>query len=207
MAILSKGCKPDNFESSELSKNQFYKYLWTSLKFCWMWIFPWIKFSWHSGSIRDKLGWLNWSDNCSVRSYLPLIWKNSITHMHGLAVYVKEERRFAQDLSLENSVDSCLRLALLHSVSYFFFLYQSPFSSLCTVFDSTSSNIHEVLFFISNDLTQIVNFPTQILDFDSHRPALLDLFLSSDASICSTISFLPLGNSDHVIFSVSIDFP
>ena len=38
-------------------------------------------------------------------------------------------------------------------------------------------------FSISNDLTQMVHFPTQILDCDSHSPALLDLFLSSDASI------------------------
>ena len=30
-------------------------------------------------------------------------------------------------------------------MSYFFFLYRSPFSSLCTVFDSISSNIDEVL--------------------------------------------------------------
>ena len=30
-------------------------------------------------------------------------------------------------------------------MSYFFFLYQSPSSSLCTVFDSISSNIDEVL--------------------------------------------------------------
>ena len=37
--------------------------------------------------------------------------------------------------------------------------------------------------------------------------AFLDLFISSDASICSTIAFPPLGNSDHVVFSVSIDFP
>ena len=34
---------------------------------------------------------------------------------------------------------------LLHSVSYFFFLYQPPSLSLCTVFDSISSNIGEVL--------------------------------------------------------------
>ena len=60
---------------------------------------------------------------------------------------------------------------------------------------------------ISNDLTQIVNFPMQIPDCDSHTIALLDLFLSSDASICSTIAFPPMGNSDHVIVSVSIDFP
>ena len=67
--------------------------------------------------------------------------------MHSLAVYVKEGLPFAQDLSLENSADSylCFRLALLHSVSYFFFLYRSPSSSLCMVFDSISSNIDEVL--------------------------------------------------------------
>ena len=143
--------------------------------------------------------------------------------MHGPTVYVKEELCFAWDLSLENSAVSylCFRLALLHSVSYFFFLYQSPSSSLCTVFDSISSNIDEVLsinpsanvfvfgdfnvhlkdwltysggtdrpdklcynFSISNDLTQMVNFPTRTPDCDFHSPALLDLFLSSDASIC-----------------------
>ena len=80
----------------------------------------------------------------SLRSYLPLIFK---THMHGLVVYVKEGLPFARDLSLENSTDSylCFRLALLHSVSYFFFLCRSPPSSLCTVFDSILFNIDEVL--------------------------------------------------------------
>ena len=141
--------------------------------------------------------------------------------MHGLAVYMKEGLPFAQELSLENSSNSylCFRLTLLHSVSYFFFLYQSPSLSLCMVFDSISSSIGEVLsinpsanvfvfgdfnvhhkdwliysggtdrpgelcynFSISNDLTQSINFPTRIPDCDSHSPALLDLFLSSDAS-------------------------
>ena len=31
--------------------------------------------------------------------------------------------------------------------------------------------------------------------------------LSSDASICSTMAFRLLGKSDHVVFSVSVDFP
>ena len=60
---------------------------------------------------------------------------------------------------------------------------------------------------ISNDLTQMANFPTWISDCDSHGPALLDLFLTSDASICSTMVFPPLGNSIHVVVSVSMDFP
>ena len=166
--------------------------------------------------------------------------------MQGLAVYVKEGLPFARDLSLENSADSylCFQLALLHSVSYIFFLYRSPSSSLCTVFDTISSNIDEVLSInpsanlfvfgdfnvhhkdwltysggtdrpgelcynsvISNDLIQIVNFPTRIPDCDSHSPALFDLFISSDASICSAMAFPPLGNFDHIVVSVSIDFP
>ena len=48
----------------------------------------------------------------------------------------------------------------------------------------------------------MVNFPTRI-----PSPALLDVFLSSDASICSTMAFPPLENSDHVVVSISIDFP
>ena len=62
-------------------------------------------------------------------------------------------------------------------------------------------------FSFANDLTQMVNFPTRIPDCDSHSPTLLDLFLSSDASICSTMTFPPSGNFDHVFVSVSIDFP
>ena len=52
----------------------------------------------------------------------------------------------------------------------------------------------------------MINFPTQIPDCDPHSPALWYLFFSSGASICSTMAFLPLGNSDHVTVSVSIDF-
>ena len=44
--------------------------------------------------------------NSSVRVCLPLIRKDSSTHMHGIAVYVKEGLPFAWDLSQENSADS-----------------------------------------------------------------------------------------------------
>ena len=86
------------------------------------------------------------SGNFSVRGYLPLIPKDSTTHMHGLIVYVKDNLPFSLHVSLENSPDTylCFRLALLHSMSYFFFHYRLP-SSLCTVFDSISSNIDDVL--------------------------------------------------------------
>ena len=146
------------------------------------------------------------SGNFSVRCYLPLIWKDSSIHMHGLTVYIKEGLPFVWDFSLENSADSylCFGLALLHSVFYFFFLYWLPFSSLCLGFDSISSNIDEILSInpsanvfvfrdfnihhkdwltysgetdrpgehcynssISNDLTQLVNFPVWIPDWFS----------------------------------------
>ena len=48
---------------------------------------------------------------------------------------------------------------------------------------------------------------SRIADCDSHSPAFLYFFLSSDASICTTMAFPPLGNSDHVVILVSIDFP
>ena len=145
------------------------------------------------------------SGNFPVRGYLTLIRKYSNTYMHGLVVYMKG-LSFALDLSLENSY-LCFRLALLHSVFSFFFLYRSPSSSLCMVFDVISSNIDADLsinpsavfvyhkewltnsggtdrsgelcynFSISNDLTQMVNFPTRISDCYSNNTVLLDLFI------------------------------
>ena len=53
----------------------------------------------------------------------------------------------------------------------------------------------------------MVKFPNLILDYDSHSPGFLDLFISSDASICFTMAFPPLGNPDHAVVLVSIDFP
>ena len=62
-------------------------------------------------------------------------------------------------------------------------------------------------FSISREFTQMANFPTWILDCNSHSPALLDLFISPEASICSTMVSPPLGNSDHVVVSVFLEFP
>ena len=53
----------------------------------------------------------------------------------------------------------------------------------------------------------MVVFHTRIPDCDSHSPTLLDLFISSYASICSTMALPPSRNSGHVVVSVSIDFP
>ena len=125
MAILSKACKPGNFESHNSLKLSF-----TNIGGL---LFNFVDCESYLGSNSPDIlalfktildGPVN-SDDFSVRRYLPLIQKDSITHMHSLAVYVNEGLSFAQDLSLEKSADSylCFRLALLHSVSYFFFLY------------------------------------------------------------------------------------
>ena len=64
---------------------------------------------------------------------------------------------------LYKTADSCFRLGLLHSVSYFFFLYQSPSSPLCMVFYSISSNINEV-FLINQSANGFV-----FVDFNVHH--------------------------------------
>ena len=147
MAILSKACKPDNSESHNSPKLSLTNIRGLRLNFvdCES-----ILESNSPGILllcERNLDGLIDSGNFFVRGYLPLIQKDSSTHMHGLAVYVKEGLPFARDLSLENSADSylCFQLALLHLVSYFFFLYQSSSSGLCMVFYSISSNIDEVL--------------------------------------------------------------
>ena len=147
MTILSKACKPDNFESHNSLKLSFTNIqgLHSNFVNC--------EYFLESNSpdilalceinVDDSID----SSNFTVRGYLPLIRKDSSTHMHGLAVYLKKGLPFARDLSLENSADSylCFRLALLHLVSYFFFVYRSPSLALCTVLYSISSNIDEVL--------------------------------------------------------------
>ena len=62
-----------------------------------------------------------------------------------------------------------------------------------------------IIFSISNYLTQMFNFLTGISDCDYLSATLLDVFLPSDANICSTMAFPPLGDSDHILVSVSID--
>ena len=119
MAILSKACKPDNFESHNSLKLSFtnIRGLRSNFVDCESFLesnSPDI-LALCETNLDDSID----SGNFSVKGYLPLIRKDFITHMNGLAVYVKEELPFAQDVSLENSADSYLSfvLALLHSLS------------------------------------------------------------------------------------------
>ena len=125
MVILSKACKPDNFESCNSLKLSFMNIQ----DLCSNFVDCESLLESNSPDILALCG-TNLDDSVdsgsfSVRGYLPLIRINSSTLMHCLAVFVKKGLPFAQDLSLENSADSylCFQLALLHSVSDFFFLY------------------------------------------------------------------------------------
>ena len=138
MTMLPKGVKSDNFESNNSLK--------LSVMNIWGLCSNFVEwdsfFEWNSPDIlalcETNLDDSIDSGNFSVRSYLPLIWKDSVTHIHDLVVYVKVELSFAENLSLENIVDSYLSFwqALLHSVPYFSLPYQSTSSSLRKVFDA-----------------------------------------------------------------------
>ena len=142
MAILSKACKPGSFELHYSVKLSFTNIqgLHSNFVDCESFLESNCSdiLALCEANLDDSID----SSSFSLRGYLPLIWKDSSSYMHGLAVYRKERLPFAWDLSLENSSDSylCFRLALLHSVSYFFFLYRSPSLYWCTVFYSVSSN-------------------------------------------------------------------
>ena len=136
MVFLSKGCKPDNFEphnSLKLSCTNI-SGLHTNFVECESFLeskSPDI-LALYGTNLDDSID----SGNFSVGCYLPIIQKDTVTHMHGLAVFMKEGHPFAQDLSPENSADSyrCFWLALLHSVCYFFFPYLASCSFICMVF-------------------------------------------------------------------------
>ena len=67
--------------------------------------------------------------------------------------------------------------------------------------------VNVVIIFLSRMILLIMfNFPTGILHCDSHSPVLLDLYISSDASICSAMPFVAWRNSGHVAVLISIDF-
>ena len=147
MAMLSKACKADNFESHNSIKLSFTNTpgLLSDFVDCESFL--------ESNSTvilvlcKTNLDNSIDSGNFSVRGYLPLIRKDSSTDMHGLTVYVKEGLPFARDLSLEKlcrfllmfSIGfTLLNVLLLFPLSITFFIFVHGF-------DSISCNIDEVL--------------------------------------------------------------
>ena len=128
MAILSKACKPDNFELHNSLKLS-YPNIWglrpnfvdcesflesnspDNLALC-------------ETNLDDSI----YSVKFSMRGYLPLIQKDSSPHMHGLAVYVKEGLPFAQEFLLMFSTGfTSLSVLLLFPLSITFFVFMQNF--------------------------------------------------------------------------------
>ena len=102
MAILSKSCKPDNFESHNSLKLSFtnIRGLRSNFVDCESFLesnSPDI-LALCETNLDDSID----SGNFSVRGYLPLIREDSSTHMYGLAVYIKEGLPFCRQLISRN---------------------------------------------------------------------------------------------------------
>ena len=125
MAILSKACKPNNFELHNSVKLSFMNIRGLCSNFVGCESFL-------ESNSPDILALCetNMDDSIdsgifSVRGYLPLIQKDSSTHMHGLAVYVKERLPFAWGASLETLQ------VLTYDFDWLYFTYcLTSFSSL-----------------------------------------------------------------------------
>ena len=122
MAILSKECKLDNFESHSFVKLSFMN-IQASFEFYWKWIFPLIKL-WHSCYTCDKLGWLNWFWQFFCEK-LSSVNPKGFCNSYAWSCSLCERRTFFCTRLI--SIKFCeflfiFWLALLHSVSYFFFL-------------------------------------------------------------------------------------
>ena len=114
---LSKGCKPDNFEPHNSLKLSFTNNwdLRSNFVECesFLELNPPDITVLCLTNLDDPID----TGNFSVRGYLPLIWKDYVTNMHGLAVCVKEGIPFACDLPLENCG--------------FLLMFLTSFTSLC----------------------------------------------------------------------------
>ena len=100
MTIVSKGCKSDNFESHKSLRLSFTNIQDLCLNFVDCKSFLKSNSPDILALCKINLDDSTDSGNFSVRVYLPLIRKDSTTHLHGLTVYVKEGLTFARDLSL-----------------------------------------------------------------------------------------------------------
>ena len=135
MDLLSKGCKPNYLESHNSLKLSFTNIcgLRSNIVECESFL---------ESNSPDILALCktNFDDsiasgNFSVRGYLPFIRKDSITHIHGLAVYLKEGILFARDLSLEHygfllmfpTGFTSFSVLLLFSLSITFFVFMHDF--------------------------------------------------------------------------------
>ena len=108
MTILSKASKPDNFESHNSLKPSFKNIRGLRSNFVNCESFLESNSSDIVALCETNLDNSIDSGDFSVRGYLPLVRKDSGTHVHGLTVYVKQGLPFTRQLSLENYAESYL---------------------------------------------------------------------------------------------------
>ena len=207
MAILSEVCKPDNSELHNSLKLSFTNIWGLRLNFvdCDSSLesnSPDI-LSLYETNLDDSID----SGNFSVRGYLPLIQKDSSTHMHGLAVCVKEGLSPSSSLcmvfdSISSNIDEVLLInpsANVFVFGDFNVIIRTGLPILVELIDL----VYSVIIFLSQ--MTLLKWLTFLLGSQTVM-VLLFFILTSYASIFSTMAFPPLGNSDHVVVSVSIDF-
>ena len=160
MTILSKAYKPDNFESHISLKLSFRNIRHLRLNFADCESFlesnsPDI-LALCETNLDDSIDYGDFSVRLS--SFNPKGFQYSYAWSHSLC-----ERRTSFCTRL-TSRKLCRFLLMFStgfaSLFYFFFLYRSPFSSLCTVFDSISSNIDGqiAIFWPSKNFKNLIKF-------------------------------------------------
>ena len=126
MTKLSKTCKPDNFESHNSLKLSFTNIQGLRSNFVDCESFLESNSPDILALCETKLDDSIDSGNFSVRGYLPLIRKDSGTHMHGLAVYVKEGK-LCRFLFMFLTGFISLSVLLLFPLSITFFTFMHSF--------------------------------------------------------------------------------
>ena len=119
------------------------------------------------------------SCDLSVDGYLPLVRKDSNSHMLGLGVYIRKNSPICRETRFESSDYSfmCFRLAPLHSITFLFILYRSPSSQDCTLFDVISDQIDRALSLYSSANIVVIG------DFNAHHSEWLGSNVSDSAGV------------------------
>ena len=107
MAKLSKARKPDNFESHKLALPIFEVFVRISLDVNLSFNIALLTFLLYvKTDLDDSIDY----GNFSLRDYLLLIRKDSVTYIHGLTVCVKDVLSLSRDLPLENCAGAQVRI-------------------------------------------------------------------------------------------------
>ena len=132
-----------------------------------------------------------------MSNYLPSIQKDTVTNMHFLAIYVREILLLLICIFLQFI---WRRDFLLLICIFLQFIWRRDFLLLICIF---------LQFMWKRDFFLLICIFLQFIwrrDFVLRETYLYMRYIfSCDPSICSTVAFPPLENSDHVVASVSID--